>query len=287
MLQWKRFWHDGQRWGLETRRPAPLTQSRHLRGAKAKIYVIVRIWNTLNPWSPYWKHPYHVLIRIWICVRTHKNLYLYEFIYVFIYVNMNSCLNFCTWIHSIPFWYSNSYVLSTKSHMNSWFSMNLYLNSVYEFTCKTLPGTTALMGFHELMPDTMGFGFFSWERSYSNSCLKSTVKNIVKKYSAFMEFFSLILNWIHWRSSLTRCIWQASLSCSWCSRAICPQSAGLFGRATVPIPATLDLSHTQFWLPELRLHQLEFHSDIEILPLQAQCRAVQAASDHFKFSPVT
>ena len=39
-----------------------------------------------------------------------------------------------------------------------------------------------------------------------------------------------------------------------------PLSAGLFGRATVPIPVTLILSHTQFWLPEL--HQLEFRSDI-------------------------
>ena len=56
-----------------------------------------------------------------------------------------------------------------------------------------------------------------------------------------------------------------------------PLSAGLFGRATVPIPVTLILSHTQFWLPEL--HQLEFRSDIWVSQLQA-------APDLFKFSLV-
>ena len=56
-------------------------------------------------------------------------------------------------------------------------------------------------------------------------------------------------------------------------------SACLFGRATVPIPATLVLSHTQSWLPE---HQLE------------SCKELSAESHHcrlelnkFKFSPVT
>ena len=37
-----------------------------------------------------------------------------------------------------------------------------------------------------------------------------------------------------------------------------PLSAGLFGRATVPIPGILGLSHTQFLLPaSLASHQLE------------------------------
>ena len=56
-------------------------------------------------------------------------------------------------------------------------------------------------------------------------------------------------------------------------------SAGLFGRATVPIPATVVLSRTQFWLP---LQSFEFLSDIGV-----RVSPLQAVPDQFKFSLVT
>ena len=59
-------------------------------------------------------------------------------------------------------------------------------------------------------------------------------------------------------------------------------SAGLFDRATVPILATLLLSHTQFWLPQL--HQLEFGSDLGADSLGVS--PLQAAPEQFNFSLV-
>ena len=58
--------------------------------------------------------------------------------------------------------------------------MNSYMNSVYELCARTLLGTPEFIVFHELMPDIMDFGLFSWERSYEKSCLKNIVMNIVK-----------------------------------------------------------------------------------------------------------
>ena len=72
-----------------------------------------------------------------------------------------------------------SYVFFMKSYMNSWFFMNSCMN----FDMKSLPGhflVHQLARFHEIMPDIMDLGLFSWERSYVKSCLKNIVKNIVK-----------------------------------------------------------------------------------------------------------
>ena len=80
--------------------------------------------------------------------------------------------------------------------------------------------------------------------------------------------------------------------CRWCcSRATC-LSAGLFGRGTLPIPATLVLSHTQFLLPaRLVCHQFESQllpsrCDLSLV-VQTQSLALQVEHHQFKFSPVT
>ena len=63
---------------------------------------------------------------------------------------------------------------------------------IYEFCheifARTLFGKPEFTAFHEIMPNIMDFGLFSWERSYRKSYLKNIVKNIVKKYSEMMEF---------------------------------------------------------------------------------------------------
>ena len=82
------------------------------------------------------------------------------------------------------------------------------------------------------------------------------------KYSDLMEFLRRILHWIYWRSEAW-CVDAQYLTGPDHSAATAPEppaslSACLYGRATVPIPATLVLSHTQLWLPaRLAQHQLE------------------------------
>ena len=80
----------------------------------------------------------------------------------------------------------------------------------------------------------------------------------------------------------------ASSSFHCCSRdrrdacfTVSTDSAGLFGRATIPLPAILVLSHTQVWLPAL--HKLESRSD---LSADSESRQ-QAATDQFKLSQET
>ena len=97
---------------------------------------------------------------------------------------------------------------------------NLGANSNYEF------GGPKFIVFYELMSDITDFGLFSWEKSYSNSCLKNIVTNIGKqyreKYSNCMEVlkeFSIeFIGAVRGRAVFDR----ASPSCRFCSRAICP-----------------------------------------------------------------
>ena len=99
---------------------AHLTDSvtRHCRCAKAEVYAIVRIWNTLiaifwTPWSQYYVCSYinsymnsysedsHTWIHIWVHIWIHKKCFhtwihiwihmcKYEFIYEFIYKNSST-----------------------------------------------------------------------------------------------------------------------------------------------------------------------------------------------------
>ena len=106
-----------------------------------------------------------------------------------------------------------------------------------------------------------------------------------------MEILKRILNWIHRRCARARrraVSDGASSSFHCCSRdrrdacfTVSTDSAGLFGRATIPLPAILVLSHTQVWLPAL--HKLESRSDLRA---DAEYRQ-QAATDQFKFSQET
>ena len=98
------------------------------------------------------------------------------------------------------------------------------------------------------MPDSLDFGLFSWERSYWKSCLKNIVKNIVKNILKLMEdLYEFFIQFTRW------CADAPYLMGPGHSAAAAPEpsaslSVGLFGRATVPILATLVLSHTQFLL---------------------------------------
>ena len=74
-------------------------------------------------------------------------------------------------------------------------------------------------------------------------------------------------------SQFTLCQSSACLAISW--------SVWQSYSANVPIPATLVLSHTKFWLPEL--HQLESHSDIRVSLLRLQAVPDQSSN----FSPLT
>ena len=51
---------------------------------------------------------------------------------------------------------------------------------LYEIFARRLLGTPEFVVFHEIMPEIMNFGLFSWERSNWKSCLKKIVRNIVQ-----------------------------------------------------------------------------------------------------------
>ena len=183
----------------------------------------------------------HILIHIYKFI---KNVFIYDFIYEFTSVNMNSYIrNLCqdtkawhTWNHTMICFYHEfmyEFMISHEFICECW----------YEFFARTLLSTQEFIVF---MKRIMGFGLFSWERSYWKSCLKNIVKNFMKN--------TVIVYWILWSSALTCSIWRGQAILPLLLQSHLPHCQ----QATVPIPTTLVLSHTQFLLPErLALHPLE------------------------------
>ena len=181
-------------------------------------------------------------------------------------------MNSDMWMHICEFKYKNSltghflvhpksYVFFMKSYMNSWYSINSYMN----FDMNSLPGHFMVTRILSLSWNharyIMDYGLLSWERSYWKSCLKNTVKNIVKN---IVNWWKIWVNWTEFFIEfMRRCADAPYLTGPGHSAAAAPepsasQSAGLFGRATVLIPATLVLSDSQFLLQaRLASHQLE------------------------------
>ena len=162
---------------------------------------------------------------------------------------LNSCMNsYLRILWRDTSWYTLSHMFFSWIDMTSWFSIHLYMNSDMNF-CQDTFWCTRIHSFswiharyHGFWPLFMGEIILEiMSEEYREKCRE--------KYSELMEDL-----WIH-EAVRRRAVSDGATGrpfCRRCSRAICltvSRSTRLFGRATVPIPATLVLSHTQFLLP--------------------------------------
>ena len=100
-------------------------------------------------------------------------MYEYKLIYEFIYILYKNFLTGTSW-----------YTLNHMFLHEFIYEFMIFHELIYEFCheifARTLFGKPEFTAFHEIMPNIMDFGLFSWERSYRKSYLKNIVKNIVK-----------------------------------------------------------------------------------------------------------